>query len=74
MAERRADFGPVHEALAVLAEDMRHAVVLVYYEGMNHAEAAGILGCAETTVSWRIFRAKRQLKRLLSRNAEGKRP
>lgn len=69
-AERKADFAPVHEALAALADEMRHAVVLVYYEGLNHAQAAGILGCAETTVSWRIFRAKRQLKNLLTRNGE----
>jgi RNA polymerase sigma-70 factor (ECF subfamily) len=69
-AERRADFGPVHEALAALAEEIRHAVVLVYYEGLNHAQAARVLGCAETTVSWRIFRAKRQLKEMLSAKGE----
>ncbi len=32
---------------------------------MNHREAARIMGCAETTLSWRIFRAKRALKKLL---------
>jgi RNA polymerase sigma-70 factor (ECF subfamily) len=68
--ERRADFGPVHEALAALAEEIRHAVVLVYYEGLNHAQAARVLGCAETTVSWRIHRAKRQLKELLSQKEQ----
>lgn len=44
---------------------LRQAVVLVYLEGMNHAEAARALGCAETTVSWRIFRAKSKLKQIL---------
>lgn len=68
--ERPSDFEPVQEALAALAEEMRHAVVLVYYEGMNHAQAARVLGCAETTVSWRIFRAKRQLKQLLGQKGE----
>lgn len=68
--ERRADFGQVHEALAALAEEIRHAVVLVYYEGLNHAQAARVLGCAETTVSWRIFRARRQLKELLTKQGE----
>ena len=71
MAERTAshhaaDFGRIHEALAALTEDLRHAVALVYYEELSHAESARILGCAEATVSWRIFRAKRQLKKLLS--------
>jgi len=65
--ERPADFEPVRAALADLAEDLRQTVVLIYFEGMNHAQAARLLGCAETTVSWRIFRAKRQLKEVLSR-------
>lgn len=65
--EHPVDFEPVCAALASLAEDMRQAVVLIYYEGMNHSQAARILGCAETTVSWRIFRAKRKLKNLLTR-------
>ncbi|RYD83743.1 MAG: RNA polymerase sigma factor, partial [Verrucomicrobiaceae bacterium] len=43
----------------------RMAVVLVFFEGMNHAEAARLLGCAETTVSWRLFSAKRKLKTFL---------
>lgn len=69
VCERVADLEPVGIALASLPEEMRHAVVLIYYEGMNHAQAATILGCAETTVSWRVFRAKRKLKTLLSDNA-----
>lgn len=64
-AERPADFAPVEQALGSLADDLRQAVVLVYFEDMTHAEAARILGCAEATVSWRIFMAKRKLKRLL---------
>ena len=60
----------VCDALAGLKSDHREAVVLVYFEGLNHAEAARVLGCAETTISWRLFRAKRQLKALLSRSHE----
>ena len=65
--ERRGDAAAVADALASLSADHRETVVLVYYEGLNHAEAARVLGCAETTVSWRLFRAKRELKTLLSR-------
>lgn len=61
------DHTRVTEALQSLPDDLRLAIVLTYYEGMNHAEAAQVLGCAETTVSWRVFRAKRKLKTLLSR-------
>lgn len=61
----------VSEALAGLPLDLREAVTLVYYEGMNHADAARVLGCAETTVSWRIFRAKQKLKKQLRPRAAG---
>jgi RNA polymerase sigma-70 factor (ECF subfamily) len=62
---RTADYGEVHRALQQLSPDLREAVALVFFEKMNHREAAAVLGCAETTVSWRIFRAKRALKKLL---------
>jgi RNA polymerase sigma-70 factor, ECF subfamily len=62
---RPADYVGVHSALNQLSPDLREAVALVYFEEMNHREAADALGCAETTVSWRIFRAKRALKKLL---------
>jgi len=62
---RKPDFADVHSALKQLSPDLREAVALVYFEEMNHREAAGALGCAETTISWRIFRAKHALKKLL---------
>jgi RNA polymerase sigma-70 factor (ECF subfamily) len=62
---RAPDYTDVHSALRQLSPDLREAVALVYFEEMNHHEAAEALGCAETTVSWRIFRAKRALKKLL---------
>lgn len=61
----------VREALAGLTPETREAVTLVYYEGLNHAEAARVLGCAETTVSWRVFRAKQKLKHTLRRRGAG---
>jgi RNA polymerase sigma-70 factor (ECF subfamily) len=63
--ERPADLELAREALAQLSDDLRAAVVLVFFEEMTHAEAARVLGCAETTISWRIFKAKRKLKQLL---------
>ena len=49
-----------------LPDKLKEAMLLVYAEGMNHKEAAGVIGCAETTVSWRIFQAKRKLRKVLS--------
>lgn len=59
------------QALARLSHQQRQAVVLTFIEGMTHAEAATVLKCAETTVSWRIFSAKRRLKKFLSKHANG---
>ena len=56
----------VQEALLKLDPAQRAAIVLTVYDGLNHAEAARALGCAETTVSWRVFMARRRLKKLLA--------
>jgi RNA polymerase sigma-70 factor, ECF subfamily len=55
----------IQEALLALHPKQRAAIVLTTYDGLNHAEAARVLGCSETTVSWRVFTARRKLKRLL---------
>lgn len=53
-------------AMQQLPEGLRQTMALVYGEELSHRQAATILGCAETTVSWRVFQAKRQLKALLT--------
>jgi RNA polymerase sigma-70 factor (ECF subfamily) len=60
--------GQAQAALLKLPAKQRAAVVLTIYEGLNHAEAAKILRCPETTVSWRVFAAKRKLKQWLVKN------
>jgi len=55
-------------ALLRLPAKQRAAVVLTIYDGLNHAEAAKVLCCSETTVSWRVFAAKRKLKQWLTRS------
>ncbi len=68
----------VVEALQRLKPDFRAAIVLTVYEGLSHAEAARRLGCAETTVSWRVWRGRRMLRAwladLMPRSAETKEP
>lgn len=56
----------VQSALLKLPAKQRAAIVLTIYDGLNHAEAAQVLGCSETTVSWRVFTARRKLKSWLS--------
>ena len=55
----------VQVALDRLPAKQRAAIVLTVYENQSHAEAAKTLGCAETTISWRVFAARQKLKRLL---------
>ena len=45
-----------------LPDKQREAVFLVFFEGLNHAEAAAIVGCAESTISWRVHSARKKLK------------
>lgn len=52
-------------AVRALPPQQRDAVLLVYGEDMNHAEAAAIMGCQEKTVSWHLHEAKKRLKTTL---------
>jgi RNA polymerase sigma-70 factor (ECF subfamily) len=56
----------VQAALMKLHPKQRAAVILTICEGQSHAAAAQVLGCSETTVSWRVFAARKKLKRWLS--------
>ncbi len=53
-------------AVAQLPDKQRDAILLIYSEGKNHAEAASIMNCAESTVSWHVHEAKKRLKGALS--------
>jgi RNA polymerase sigma-70 factor (ECF subfamily) len=55
----------VQQALDKLPAKQRAAIVLTVYENQSHAEAAKVLNCTEATISWRVFAARRKLKRLL---------
>jgi RNA polymerase sigma-70 factor (ECF subfamily) len=55
----------VQAALNQLPVKQRAAIVLTTYENQSHAQAAKTLGCTEATISWRVFAARRKLKRLL---------
>lgn len=54
------------DAVRRLPDKAREAVLLVYGEGLGHAAAADIMGCAEATVSWHIHDAKKRLKVLVA--------
>ena len=51
----------IESAIARLKPELRETVVLIAGQQLTHAEAAQILGIAETTVSWRMHEIRRQL-------------
>lgn len=57
---RRAEW--LQRALHSLEPNLREIVLLVVAEDLSHAEAAEALGCAESTISWRMHVAKKQLR------------
>lgn len=62
--------GRMQTALLKLPGKQRAAILLTTYDGLNHADAAKVLGCSETTVSWRVFVARRKLKNWLRAERE----
>lgn len=52
-------------AVSQLPDKQRDAVLLVYAEGLSHAQASEILGVAETTISWHLHEARKRLKAIM---------
>jgi RNA polymerase sigma-70 factor (ECF subfamily) len=63
--DEHIDAARLYKALEKLPEKQKTAVLLVFSEGLTHNEAARVLRCTEATVSWRIFQAKKRLKKSL---------
>jgi len=54
----------VEEALSKLQEDYRVVVVLREIDGLGYVETADVLGCSVGTVKSRLFRGRKQLRKL----------
>jgi RNA polymerase sigma-70 factor (ECF subfamily) len=52
----------LYRQLTALEEPLRETALLVVAEALSHAEAAAILECAESTVSWRMHEIRKRLK------------
>jgi RNA polymerase sigma-70 factor (ECF subfamily) len=57
------------QATLGLSPRQRDAVLLVYSEGLDHAEAGKILGCGENTIAWHLHAARKRLRALFGMNA-----
>jgi RNA polymerase sigma-70 factor (ECF subfamily) len=60
----------LYKKIHQLPEKQREAILLVFAEGLSHKDAARILNCMETTISWRIFQARKTLKASMGNESE----
>jgi DNA-directed RNA polymerase specialized sigma24 family protein len=65
-AGERGSSAGVLEAIDRLRSADREVLKLVLWEGLNHAEAASVLGCSVSAVAQRLHRARERLRSELS--------
>lgn len=58
------------EAVRQLPDKQRDAVLLVYGEGLSHADAADVMAISEATVSWHVHEARKRLRVLMREAGE----
>ena len=74
-SERRSDLVPgdrrLAAAWALLNERDREALMLVAWDGLDHRDAATVMGCSTSAFTVRVHRARCRLARLLGRDEKG---
>jgi len=73
-AEDRRTTERLAKAIDALSLTLRTTLVLVTVQGLSHEEAAGVLGCSEGTVAWRVHEARRRLRETLGDDAPAVQP
>lgn len=70
LVERRELSGVVAEAMALLPEEQRMAIILKEYHGMTFQEIADLQGCPLSTVKTRLYQGLTVLRRHLEKNGQ----
>jgi RNA polymerase sigma-70 factor, ECF subfamily len=52
----------LYRTIATLEQSLKETALLVLTEELSHGEAGKILGCAESTISWRMHEIRKHLK------------
>jgi RNA polymerase sigma-70 factor, ECF subfamily len=55
----------LYRSIAAMEPALKETALLVLTEELSHAEAGMVLGCAESTISWRMHEIRKQLKAAL---------
>ena len=50
------------QAIDSLPDPYKMSFVLVVFQGMSHSQASEVMGCSESTISWRMFKARKMLQ------------
>jgi RNA polymerase sigma-70 factor (ECF subfamily) len=66
----KLDLADFHNALQMLPEDQREAIILIGASGFSYEEAAEICGCAVGTIKSRVSRARSRLQEILKISGE----
>lgn len=61
----------LYRELAKLKEPFKETAFLVLAQDLSHAEVGKILGCSESTISWRLHEIRNKLKAVMESNHEG---
>ncbi len=61
----------IHHALGRIREEYREVILLREYDGLSYAEIATVTGDTVIAVKSRIFKARKELGRLLTTAIEG---
>ena len=69
-ALEKPDYCLLYEAINQLPEKLRLAVILFYFEGMDIAATAQVLGIPDGTVKSRLNKARKLLKEVLDRETD----
>jgi RNA polymerase sigma-70 factor (ECF subfamily) len=64
--EDSTGLGTVSRVFRALPDDDRERLALVAWEGLDHGEIAGVLGCSRNAVRIRLHRARKRLARELA--------
>jgi RNA polymerase sigma-70 factor (ECF subfamily) len=66
----KLDLADFRNALQMLPEDQREAIILIGASGFSYEEAAEICGCAVGTIKSRVSRARSRLQEILKISGE----
>jgi RNA polymerase sigma-70 factor (ECF subfamily) len=70
LVARRELSAVVEEAMALLPDEQRTAIILKEYHGMTFQEIADLQGCPLSTVKTRLYQGLSVLRRQLERNGQ----